>query len=146
MLLHILNNGIAMALNLTDPSGTLALIVYGLLLVLAIITAVLVFKKFRQQQKEGGPPKLALVTGAPLDPSLKIAEAAGITTAATVANSTAVMGAPTKTGTDAGADAAPLPRAHPFAIAFTSPWLIILLALGICFSLFLMLSGSPLVL
>jgi membrane protease YdiL (CAAX protease family) len=100
MLIHIINNGLSVVLI----SGTLALIIQGAFIVLAVVAFILGFKKFRQQCKEGKAPELPH----PTEPG-------------------AVLASP-----------------RPFAIAFTSPWFIILLLVLVFQSLFLLLASPPL--
>jgi membrane protease YdiL (CAAX protease family) len=131
MLLHILNNGVSMVLTLADPTeGVLTLIVYGAFLVLAIIVGILGFKKFRQQRQDGKPTEMVRVLG--------------------IAPSPYATPAPNSVGsadTDSNTSAtAALPRTRPFAIAFTSPWLIALIVLTVCASILSLVSSPPLTL
>jgi membrane protease YdiL (CAAX protease family) len=139
MLLHIVNNGIAMSSELADPTGVLTLVLYGLFLVLAIVVGVRGLKRFRQQREEGRPPGLTYATGTPLAaavaPFNPYPGIAGTVAGTDVAG---VMGAPPP------AEAAPLLRARPFAIAFTSPWLITTLVLALGTSLLLLVFSPPL--
>jgi membrane protease YdiL (CAAX protease family) len=104
MLLHIVNNGVSVALGFDSTGGTLVLILQGVFLVLGIVAFILLCKKFRQQRKEGKAPALPH---------------------------------PTEAG-------AALASPRPFAIAFTSPWLIVLLLYGAIQSLYLMFFSLPL--
>jgi membrane protease YdiL (CAAX protease family) len=137
MLLHILNNGIAMTMDLTAPTDTLILAVYGIFLVLAVIAAIPGFKKFRQQRRDGKAPELPLPSNpsfAPRCTPTEVTEVAANTGAAAIVDMSM------------GEGTIPLHRARPFAIAFTSPWLITLLVLGLCFSLYLLFFSPPLTL
>jgi membrane protease YdiL (CAAX protease family) len=97
MLLHALFNGIIEVFGFL-PSVTLALMIRGIFLVLGIVAFILLFKKFRQQRKEGKAPGLPLST----EPG-------------------AVLASP-----------------RPFAIAFSSPWLIVFLLLIMGVSLYML--------
>jgi membrane protease YdiL (CAAX protease family) len=121
VLLHIINNGVAMASALIDPTGTLTLVLYGVFFVLAIIAGVWGYKKLAQQRRDGGPTGMAQVLGITPNP---YAEATGVSTT--------------------GAEPAPLPRARPLAIAFSSPWLIAAIALILCLSALFLAFGSSL--
>jgi membrane protease YdiL (CAAX protease family) len=123
MLLHILNNAFAMTLLYTNPDMLILVGIYLLLLVLALIAGILGFKAFREQLQTGRPTSIAFVTGIPLD----------------VFGQSGQPGYPGQFGQPYQQPApAAVARARPFAISFSSAWLIIALALAF----FISISGA----
>jgi membrane protease YdiL (CAAX protease family) len=134
MLLHIVNNSIAMGLTLIDPTGTLTLVSYGVFVVLAIVAGVWGFKKFSQQRRDGKPTEMACVLGIAPNPYV---------TATPGGSSTGSGGINAGSGPSAHVESAPFPRARPLAIAFSSPWLIAVIALMFCASMLFLVFSPP---
>jgi membrane protease YdiL (CAAX protease family) len=117
MLLHIINNGFAMTLLYAEPSMLVLVGLYLLLLVLALVAGVFGFRAFREQLHTGRPTSMAFVTGMPLD----------------------MFGQPGQFEQFGRPYQQPAPtavaRARPFAISFSSAWLIVALALAFLISI-----------
>ncbi|MDR0347059.1 MAG: CPBP family intramembrane metalloprotease [Coriobacteriales bacterium] len=129
MLLHIINNGFAMALMFADPEILIVIGIYLALLAVGIVAAALGFRTFQEGVRAGKPASISSVlgivpgfSGQPSQP--------GFVNAAAPASAPAYAQA----YAPAYAPAAPVmpaePKARPFAIAFSSPWLIVALSLA----------------
>jgi membrane protease YdiL (CAAX protease family) len=112
MLLHMLNNGISMAILWFQPNLTIEMSLYLLFLVLAIIASVFGFRQFRLQLRTGKPASISAVTGIPLAAQ---PESRGVYDSSGTYYNAAAAGTSVPI-------AAVKPR--PYAIAFTSAWLI----------------------
>jgi membrane protease YdiL (CAAX protease family) len=115
MLLHILNNGLSVVFSFLGVSPLIITGCYALFLVLGIIVALISLPRFRQQLQEGKPPLLApIILPTPPTPWQQPG-----------AQTTFAQPAPALYG-EPIAQPAPVtaPRARPFAIAFSSAWLL----------------------
>jgi membrane protease YdiL (CAAX protease family) len=115
MLLHMLNNGISMAILWFQPSITIEMGLYLLFLVLAIVAGIFGFRQFRLQLRTGKPTDVSVATGMlfgtqPAPPD--VYGSAGAHYNAADYNS---AGFPVPTTAA---------RPRPYAIAFSSAWLI----------------------
>lgn len=126
LLLHVTNNAIAMAITYANVSLLSALGIYFLFLVLASIAGVLGFQKFREQMRTGKPTSIAFVLGMP--DAGAVAPGAPYGMGAPVAP---VAPQPLAPGVPVTPTA---PQAKPFAITFTSAWLIVALSLAFIIS------------
>jgi membrane protease YdiL (CAAX protease family) len=97
MLLHMLNNALAMAVTIAEPALLIESGMYLLYLAAAIIAGVLSLKQFRAQLRTGKPESMPFALGAPLPDGYSLAS---------------------------------LTKPKPFALAFSSAWLIVLLSLA----------------
>jgi membrane protease YdiL (CAAX protease family) len=110
MLLHMLNNGISMTILWFSPTIAIEMSIYLLFLVLAIIAGIFGFKQFRLQLRVGKPTSVSVSSGIPF------------------ATQPDPLGAYRPAGAYYNSTGVSVPvaavRPRPYAIAFTSAWLI----------------------
>jgi membrane protease YdiL (CAAX protease family) len=121
MLLHMINNAFAMTLLYTTPDTLIMIGIYLLLLVLAFIGGALGFKAFREQLQTGKPTSVAFAAGMPLN----VFGQFGQPGYPGQFGQPGYLGQPYQQPTPAA-----VARARPFAISFTSAWLIVALTLA----------------
>jgi membrane protease YdiL (CAAX protease family) len=122
MLLHVVNNAIAMAITYAHAGLFIEIGIYFIFLVLALIAGVLGFRQFREQLRVGKPTAIAFATGiTPAWPG-QSGQAPGQT------------GQAAWPGPEQLEQARAVAPARPFALAFTSAWLIVALSLAFIIS------------
>jgi membrane protease YdiL (CAAX protease family) len=109
MLLHLINNSLSMLLLYLGVTPAVDTGLACLFIALAVVAGAMSLKEFRRQKAEGKFTGIAFANGTPVD--------AGLANPAGSAGSAVIAAAPSK----------------PYKIAFASPWLIVLLALGLLF-------------
>jgi hypothetical protein len=108
MLLHLINNSLSMLLLYLGVTSAVDTGLACLFVALALVAGATSLKEFRRQKAEG---KLTRITLAAAAPVLAV-----------------------DASTDAGLPmTAPVAPSKPYAIAFSSPWLIVLLSVGLLF-------------
>jgi hypothetical protein len=152
MLLHIANNAVSMSFMYFGVEPILIVGCYFLFLALGLVAGMLGVQQFQQQLREGKPPSLSPVAAVAFgQPDSRPVSAQYGQPLASVPGQSAgqPMGQPRLTGQLAGqpqSQPQPQPmgyqqvaeRARPFAIAFSSPWLIVALTLAFLISLMTM--------
>jgi membrane protease YdiL (CAAX protease family) len=138
MLLHMINNAFAMTLLYTTPSTLVQVGLYLLLLVLALVAGVLGYRAFREQRRTGKPTSMAFVTGMPLN-MFGQPEQFGQPGYPAQLGQPGYPGQPGQPGYPGQPYQQPAPvavaRARPFAISFSSAWLIVALTLAFFISI-----------
>jgi membrane protease YdiL (CAAX protease family) len=131
MLLHMVNNGLAMLLSFWAPGFGVELGIYGLYLVFGILALIFGLKLIREQMRTGKPRSISAVYGLP--------------TASSGYTQTPPQGQPVAYGQPAYA-AQPWPapqqiepKARPWAITFTSPILLVGLVIAGLISIMMVL-------
>ena len=116
MLLHMINNGFAMAITYFDPSLAIALGIYAVMLALAVLAGVFAWGQIKHQIRVGKPTEMHFAARVPVVPWY-------------------ISPADPRIATYIGQEMAL--RAKPYHLAFSSPWLIVALSLATVLTLLL---------
>jgi membrane protease YdiL (CAAX protease family) len=137
LLLHIANNGLAMAITLFVPNLPLEMGIYLLFLAVGLAAGATGLEAFRQQLRNGKPSSMsvALSGAAPAGAAPAAGAGAPVSASAPVAGAGAAPAGAGAAPAIAFGEQAPQPLPRPFALAFTSPWLIAALSLCLVISL-----------
>jgi membrane protease YdiL (CAAX protease family) len=118
MLLHLINNSISMIMSYLGIAPAVDVGLACLFIALALVAAAMSLKEFRQQKAEGKFTGIVWAGGAPVDMRLAGSEGPAGSVAPAV-----IAATPSK----------------PYKIAFSSPWLIALLVLGLMYCALILL-------